>query len=208
MPQLNQKIAEIVKQELKDKGIKNAEFARTLGVLPQSVNNWLNRSGIPNAKLSDVANAIGVSIDYLLTGDNKSNINTVSFELLNIKDYQGSDLAKFDNIHDVFTVDRDWFVEVFKKQPTPSMKIVFAQCESMQPTFKAGDFLLVDTANTTINDGVYIFRVEIQLFIKRLQIMPGRITALSDNKKYESFDLPADAVIIAKVTDLWKHDTP
>ena len=208
MPQLNQKIAEIVKQELKDKGIKNAEFARTLGVLPQSVNNWLNRSGIPNAKLSDVANAIGVSIDYLLTGDNKSNTNTVSFELLNIKDYQASDLAKFDNIHDVFTVDRDWFVEVFKKQPTPSMKIVFANCESMQPTFKQGDFLLVDTASTTLNDGVYIFEVDDQLFIKRLQIIPGKVLAISDNKKYESFDLPADAVIIAKVTDLWKHDTP
>ena len=208
MPQLNQKIAEIVKQELKDKGVKNAEFARTLGVLPQSVNNWLNRSGIPNAKLAEVADAIGVSIDYLLTGDNKPNANTVSFELLNIKDYQASDLAKFENIHDVFTVDRDWFMSVFNKEPTLSMKIVFAQCESMQPTFKQGDFLLVDTADTTINDGVYIFKVADQLFIKRLQIMPGKVLAISDNDKYKSFDLPSDAVIVAKVTDLWKHDTP
>lgn len=208
MPQLNQKIAEIVKKELKQKGIKNAEFARSLGVKPQSVNNWLNRSGIPNAKLSEVANVIDVSIDYLLTGINKNTGNTVSFELLNINDYQASDFTKFDNIHDVFTVDHDWFVEVFKKQPTPNMKIVFASCESMQPTFKQGDFLLVDTADTTISDGVYIFRVADQMFIKRLQVMPGKVLAISDNDKYQSFDLPDDAVIIARVTDLWKHDTP
>ena len=88
------------------------------------------------------------------------------------------------------------------------MKIVFAQCESMQPTFTQGDFLLVDTADTNINDGVYIFKVDDRLFIKRLQIMPGKILTISDNKKYESFNLPSDAVIIAKVIDLWKHDTP
>ena len=78
----------------------------------------------------------------------------------------------------------------------------------MQPTFKQGDFLLVDTADTTLNDGVYIFKVADQLFIKRLQLLPGKILAISDNKKYESFELPSDAVIVAKVIDLWKHDTP
>jgi phage repressor protein C with HTH and peptisase S24 domain len=105
-------------------------------------------------------------------------------------------------------VDRDWFISVFNKHPTPSMKIVFAQCESMQPTFTAGDFLLVDTASTTIVDGVYIFKVDDHLFVKRLQVMPGKVLAISDNKKYEFFDLPSNAVIIARVTDLWKHDTP
>jgi len=208
MPKLNKKIAEIVAKELKTKGIKKVEFARLINVSPQSLNNWFNRTGIPNSQLSNIAKAINVPINYLLTGDNKMPNNTVSFELLNIKDYKGSDLAKFDNIHDVFTVDREWFIDVFKKQPTPTMKIVFAQCESMQPTFTQGDFLLVDTADTNINDGVYIFKVDDRLFIKRLQIMPGKILVISDNKKYESFNLPSDAVIIAKVIDLWKHDTP
>jgi len=208
MPKLNKKIAEIVAKELKTKGIKKVEFARLINVSPQSLNNWFNRTGIPNSQLSNIAKAINVPIDYLLTGDNKMPNNTVSFELLNIKDYKGSDLAKFDNIHDVFTVDREWFIDIFKKQPTPTMKIVFAQCESMQPTFTQGDFLLVDTADTNINDGVYIFKVDDRLFIKRLQIMPGKILVISDNKKYESFNLPSDAVIIAKVIDLWKHDTP
>jgi len=208
MPKLNKKIAEIVAKELKTKGIKKVEFARLINVSPQSLNNWFNRTGIPNSQLSNIAKAINVPINYLLTGDNKMPNNTVSFELLNIKDYKGSDLAKFDNIHDVFTVDREWFIDVFKKQPTPTMKIVFAQCESMQPTFTQGDFLLVDTDDTNINDGVYIFKVDDRLFIKRLQIMPGKILVISDNKKYESFNLPSDAVIIAKVIDLWKHDTP
>lgn len=208
MPKLNKKIAEIVAKELKTKGIKKVEFARLINVSPQSLNNWFNRTGIPNSQLSNIAKAINVPIDYLLTGDNKMPNNTVSFELLNIKDYKGSDLAKFDNIHDVFTVDREWFIDIFKKQPTPTMKIVFAQCESMQPTFTQGDFLLVDTDDTNINDGVYIFKVDDRLFIKRLQIMPGKILVISDNKKYESFNLPSDAVIIAKVIDLWKHDTP
>ncbi len=193
---------------LKEKGISKAKLARSIDTLPQTLGNWMMRGRVPNNMVVRIAEALEVSADYLLTGDNKPNINTVSFELLNIADYNASALAKFDDVHDVFTVDRDWFISVFNKHPTPSMKIVFAQCESMQPTFTAGDFLLVDTASTNIVDGVYIFRVDDQMFIKRLQVMPGKVLAISDNKKYESFDLPSDAVIVARVTDLWKHDTP
>ena len=198
-------IAENIKTIRKEQKLTQLDLAKRVGV--SSVAIAKIESGITKnpRNLSEIALALSTTEECLRFG---KSANTVSFELLNIKDYQASDLAKFDNIHDVFTVDRDWFVEVFKKQPTPSMKIVFANCESMQPTFKQGDFLLVDTASTTLNDGVYIFEVDDQLFIKRLQIIPGKVLAISDNKKYESFDLPADAVIIAKVTDLWKHDTP
>ena len=205
---LKNKMITRINNLLKEKSFTKVKLAKQINVLPQTLGNWMMRGRIPNNMVVRIANALNVTADYLLTGNNKTPDNTISFELLNIKDYKGSDLAKFDNIHDVFTVDREWFIDVFKKQPTPTMKIVFAQCESMHPTFTQGDFLLVDTADTNINDGVYIFKVDDRLFIKRLQIMPGKILVISDNKKYESFNLPSDAVIIAKVIDLWKHDTP
>ena len=198
-------IAQNIKNIRKEQKITQLDLAKKVGVSSVAIAK-IESGMIKNPRnLSKIALALGTTEECLRFCKSS---NTVSFELLNINDYQASDLAKFENIHDVFTVDRDWFMSVFNKEPTLSMKIVFAQCESMQPTFKQGDFLLVDTADTTINDGVYIFKVADQLFIKRLQIMPGKVLAISDNDKYKSFDLPSDAVIVAKVTDLWKHDTP
>ena len=200
-------INEKIKNLRKSKNMSQQKLADLVGVSQASIQK-IERGLINNPRyLKQIAKALNTSEEFLRFGVDTST-NIVSFELLNIKDYKGSDLTKFDKVHDVFTVDRDWFIEVFKKEPTLTMKIVFAQCESMQPTFKQGDFLLVDTADTTLNDGVYIFKVADQLFIKRLQLLPGKILAISDNKKYESFELPSDAVIVAKVIDLWKHDTP
>ena len=116
---LKNKMITRINNLLKEKSFTKVKLAKQINVLPQTLGNWMMRGRIPNNMVVRIANALNVTADYLLTGNNKTPDNTISFELLNIKDYKGSDLAKFDNIHDVFTVDREWFIDVLKNNQHP-----------------------------------------------------------------------------------------
>lgn len=49
---------------LKEKGMRDADFARAMNVAPSYVGNWKAR-GIPADRLPGAADALGVSVDYL-----------------------------------------------------------------------------------------------------------------------------------------------
>ncbi|TRB89709.1 helix-turn-helix transcriptional regulator, partial [Mannheimia haemolytica] len=67
-----------------------------------------------------------------------------------------------------------------------------------------GDVVFIDTTiNYYNNEGVYIFVIDDEVYIKRLQKIPGGIyRALSDNKTYEPFDIKREtldtAIILGK----------
>lgn len=79
--------------------------------------------------------------------------------------------------------------------------------ESMEPTIKAGEYVLCSSAehHTKIGDGIYVIRLEGNILVKRLQVLPGGILEISsDNAQfYKSFTLDmkgnADFKILGKV---------
>lgn len=79
--------------------------------------------------------------------------------------------------------------------------------ESMEPTIKAGEYLLCSRAehHTQIGDGIYVIRLEGNILVKRLQVLPGGILEVSsDNAQfYKSFRLDmkneADFKVLGKV---------
>lgn len=77
--------------------------------------------------------------------------------------------------------------EISFSAPT-NLRIITGYGDSMEPTFKDGDPLLVDTGVTDIRiDGVYVLERDRQLFIKRVQRNPidGTLIISSDNKNYQ-----------------------
>lgn len=70
-------------------------------------------------------------------------------------------------------------------------EMIFASGDSMLPTIEGGDSLLVDLNRKEIYDGrIYCVRIEGQLYAKRLQkIPPTKIIVISDNQKYQSFEI-------------------
>ena len=67
--------------------------------------------------------------------------------------------------------------------------------DSMDPTITDGDFVLIDRSQKEVVVGnIYAFRIENAVMVKRLQPMGDRrITAMSDNKLYESYELDLGA---------------
>ncbi|ABK45268.1 putative phage repressor [Magnetococcus marinus MC-1] len=77
--------------------------------------------------------------------------------------------------------------------------VIQTQGDSMYPTFDDGDVLLLDMGQREVVDGkVFVLRSEEYLYVKRLQILPGRILIVSDNPKYQSVQVTREE------RELWK----
>jgi phage repressor protein C with HTH and peptisase S24 domain len=76
--------------------------------------------------------------------------------------------------------------------------------DSMEPTLRDGDEILVDRAARALRDGIYVVRVGDALLVKRLDLgQPGHIVLISDNQVYRPFTLaPEDLEVIGRV--VWK----
>ncbi len=76
--------------------------------------------------------------------------------------------------------------------------------DSMEPTLRDGDEILVDRTARALRNGVYVVRVGDALLVKRLDLgQPARIVLISDNQLYRPFELaPEELDVIGRV--VWK----
>jgi transcriptional regulator with XRE-family HTH domain len=72
-----------------------------------------------------------------------------------------------------------------------NLRLLSAYGDSMEPTFKDGDLLLVDIGVTEIRiDAVYVLERDDELFVKRLQRRPdGTLLMISDNRNYAPYEI-------------------
>lgn len=76
--------------------------------------------------------------------------------------------------------------------------------DSMEPTLRDGDEILVDRAPRALRDGIHVVRVGDSLLVKRIDLgRPGRIGLISDNAAYRPIEIaPEDVAVIGRV--VWK----
>lgn len=73
------------------------------------------------------------------------------------------------------------------------LAIVWSKGDSMEPTISNNDTLVVHLGRTRPVDGhIYVVRNDDQLWVKRLQVLPGAWLLLSDNKHYQPIEVPKD----------------
>lgn len=108
------------------------------------------------------------------------------------------------------TVSLEWLKQQSLIYTSPdNLAIITGDGDSMSGTFNHGDALLVDRGVTELrSDAVYVFAIDGEIFIKRLQRLPGGdIRVISDNKLYESYTI-ADGLkdrfmLLARVLLVW-----
>ncbi len=76
--------------------------------------------------------------------------------------------------------------------------------DSMEPTLRDGDEILVDRTPRQWRDGIHVVRTGDALLVKRLDTgRPGTLALVSDNRAYEPIELARDEVqVIGRV--VWK----
>ena len=89
-----------------------------------------------------------------------------------------------------------------------NLRFLHAYGDSMEPTFKSGDVLLVDSGVHVVEiDGIYVLEAQQRLFVKRVtQDVFGKVTISSDNpnvKTVSVLDGSEQVSILGRVLWVW-----
>lgn len=101
-----------------------------------------------------------------------------------------------------FRFSRRWLREQgLDPQALSSIRV---EGDSMEPTLREGDEILVDCRPQRLREGIHVVRTGDALLVKRLVTgKPGVVVLLSDNPAYRPLELaPAEVVIVGRV--VWK----
>ena len=100
---------------------------------------------------------------------------------------------------------REEWVRSITGAPLHQLVVITVDGDSMEPTLRQGDTVLVDFGQTRPQrkDGIYVIRTDGALQVKRLQVevAAGRLSILSDNKQYEPQHgvRPDDITVVGRV---------
>lgn len=174
-------------------GFNQANFSEKIDLAAQSLARYEKNKVNPSmefiAKLTDIFN---INSNWLLTGkgemfisnDTTKNSDNYFIDLLNVRAGAGEGIYNY-VIETVDTISLD---KSFFRTPINTNKIKGIQVDgdSMEPTLRDGDYVLIDENINFGTNGIYAIQYGGQILIKRLQFkMDGTIIIISDNDKYD-----------------------
>ncbi len=172
-------------------GLKRA--AEIAGVSAEQVSRWRDGKARPNVfAIAALCRAAGKTVDWLLYGGDDTAPVTeqadVSAEFalipkLGVRAVAGAGALNYEvdmQPQAMLAFRLDWLHE--RGISPKHAAIITAYGDSMEPTIRHGDALLVNTAiNQPRSEGIYVVRVEEMLLVKRIAIGLDHITLISDN---------------------------
>ncbi|SFW77504.1 XRE family transcriptional regulator [Pseudomonas sp. NFACC04-2] len=111
------------------------------------------------------------------------------------------------------TLDKSWIQRTLGLNDVSLLRLAMGMGDSMAPSIKNGDLLIVDTASTSITyDAVYMLYIGGQLSVKRVQAEVDGVRIISDNPKFKEVMVPSDMVhhlkILGRVAYVWSGSQP
>lgn len=169
-------------------------FSKRSGVSDTSLRSYLKGSipGIDKAVM--IAKTAGVNVEWLVTGAGQrlsEQDRTDDFAYVPVLDVAASAgtglLVSEETVQEVIGFDSHWLRSQLNTSPR-ELSIITVQGDSMAPTLLDGDLIFVDHQVTDWRDGIYVFQMDGDLLIKRLQRLPGgTVSVISDNPKFPPF---------------------
>ncbi|UHC84856.1 hypothetical protein LS633_13965 [Pseudomonas sp. NIBR-H-19] len=141
----------------------------------------------------------------------------VAVPLLKISPPNSGDVdAKAEEVDSVatsITLDRNWLQRTLGLNDVSFLRVATGMGDSMAPSIKNGDILLVDTSITALSyDAVYMLYIGGQLSVKRVQAEIDGVRIVSDNSKFKEVMVPSDMVhhlkIVGRVVYVWNGSEP
>ncbi|WP_320034832.1 S24 family peptidase [Halarcobacter sp.] len=188
-------------------GYNQSKFSEKLDLAAQSLARYEKNKTKPSMEfVSKLTNMFNINSNWLLTGTGKillenessennslvaepkpkyePSSNNYQIDLLNVRAGAGEGIYNY-VIETVDTISLD---KSFFRTPINTNKVKGIQVDgdSMEPTLRHGDYVLIDENITFGTNGIYAIQYGGQILIKRLQFkIDGSILIISDNQKYE-----------------------
>ncbi len=191
-----------LRKVLSEKRLSQQWLAEQVGISQQAIGKILN--GGNTTKILEIATALGVDAHWLKTGKGSRDTSLVVSEpsaeykvkvdhlsVAAIAGYNGFSNADYPDVIRSIYFSENGLLEIVGKKTTQGLYLISVPTDSMSPTINKGDIVFVDVnVNAYIGEGVYVFDLNGETYIKRLQRIPtGVIRALSDNPLYPPFDI-------------------
>ncbi|WP_334324121.1 S24 family peptidase [Gilliamella apicola] len=123
--------------------------------------------------------------------------NNYVIEVLNINASAGNGFLNNDIVEVIKCIEfyNEHATTLFNGIPSENLKIINVSGDSMQGTFESGDAIYIDiTVNQFQSDGIYVFTFDRGLYVKRLQLIKNKLIVISDNKKYQNWDISEEEI--------------
>ena len=148
-------------------------------------------TSLTNNKPFTITNLEGRQIDY------KPSPNLINIPVLSMEAACG--IGTFQNdtyVTAMFSATREWLARNLNRNPD-HLFLIQAKGDSMKDTIKPNDMVFVDPEDAkSPSDGIWVFAIENQIFLKRLQFLPRqKLKVISDNPAYETYFLDLDETI-------------
>lgn len=190
-------------------------FANRCGVAESTLRKYLLGSRPGSDRLRKIAAAAGVSADWLLTGKGsmhrpvsrkpKKEEDVVWIPIYEVYAAAGNGyINQEEGSQEKIALQASWIRQKFHTSPQ-GLEMIYVRGESMEPTLRSGDVVLLDKKIQEVSEGIYVLRLEDSVFVKRLHLFPGKVLEVSsDNAAYKTFEIdlkrpPEDFGIIGRV---------
>ena len=85
---------------------------------------------------------------------------------------------------------RRYWIENYVTRDIKNLSVISVKGDSMEGVLNDGDTILINHGQTTPRDGLYVLRLNENLLVKRLQLIPGGIVnVISANEAYPTFEI-------------------
>ena len=120
----------------------------------------------------------------------------------------GNGMSEVETVARLLTLDAAWLRSAVSMTDLSSLRIITGVGQSMAPTIKQGDLLIVDQSVTTVSyDAIYVVCIGSSLTIKRIQRELDGIRVISDNPQYKEIQVPTDLEerieVLGRVVFIW-----
>ena len=206
-------IGDRLKEFRLSQNLSQNQFAEILNISPKAYWNYENNErDIPSDILTNIVQLYGINLNWLFGEStemlfNKDNIYSIGSKI--------KENCLYIPVRGEVSASCGYGIEVVEETQTATFamsskfikdiginpkysEIIFARGDSMEPTIKGGDSLLVDLSRKAIYEGaIFCVRLNGQIYSKRLQqLSKSTINIISDNPKYENrkIDLKDESV--------------
>lgn len=105
--------------------------------------------------------------------------------------------VEHEGVADLMSLNEVWLRQTFHVTPN-SVTILPVKGDSMEPTIRSGELVLIEKIDPSgrPGDGIYIVRLDGSVAVKRLQSLPGGVIRVSsDNKNFTPYDVGPDDTV-------------
>ena len=190
-------INERIIKSRKSKGFTQEYLAEILNISLPTMNHYESGKRVPNsALLAKLAGVVECDPGWLLTGEGSGNRQNPESSLTDssmegfvlVPRYNieasagGGAIIHSEQIVDHLAFKADWVHKELGTDPK-NLVLVHSMGDSMEPTIRSGDLLLVDRSKSRMKgDGIYLINLDDGLMVKRVEwLLGGGVVIRGDN---------------------------